>query len=354
MDLGSGTIKAGLARDDAPRLVFPTIIGFDPEGYTSALGDEALQNQDLSLRYVIERGVVIDWDAIEQLCNHAYEQLLLSPQDQPILLTESYMAPRSQREKFFEMMFERFNVPAIYIAHQPELSLFASGRQTAMVLDSGEGVTHITAIYDGMVLPFSIQRSHFGGGDVTRHLGDMLNRHGGTFSTTRDWEAHLKGMKTKLTILSSGFETRLNEMQTMDWQLPDGKTIHVPAIDHFNTSEVIFRPTDFGYDSVLGVQQLLHQAIQSCDMDLRIQMLGNIVLSGGNTLFQGYRERLEEELGSLVPSVASKNIRIAASPERKYYVWIGGSILGSLSTFGQVWISQQEYQDGGVSVVHKS
>merc|ERR1712080_199451 len=92
-------------------------------------------------------------------------------------------------------------------------------------------------------------------------------------------------------------------------------------------------------------------SIMKCDVDIRKDLYGNIVLSGGTTIFEGIAERLNEEVTNLAP--ASMKIKIVAPRERKYSVWIGGSILSSLSTFQQMWISKQEYDESGPSIVHR-
>merc|ERR1712185_466813 len=86
-------------------------------------------------------------------------------------------------------------------------------------------------------------------------------------------------------------------------------------------------------------------------MGIRKDLYGNIVLSGGTTMFEGIDARMEKEITALAP--ASMKIKIVAPPERKYSVWIGGSILSSLSTFQQMWISKQEYDESGPSIVHR-
>ncbi len=88
-----------------------------------------------------------------------------------------------------------------------------------------------------------------------------------------------------------------------------------------------------------------------CDHDIRRTLYANIVLSGGTTMYPGIADRLQKEMTSLASSYMK--IKIIAPPERKYSVWIGGSILASLSTFESIWISKQEYDETGPSIVHR-
>ena len=92
-------------------------------------------------------------------------------------------------------------------------------------------------------------------------------------------------------------------------------------------------------------------SIMKCDLDIRKDLYGNIVMSGGTTMYAGISDRMQKEITALAPS--SMKVKIVAPPERKYSVWIGGSILASLSTFQQMWISKQEYDEAGPSIVHR-
>jgi len=96
---------------------------------------------------------------------------------------------------------------------------------------------------------------------------------------------------------------------------------------------------------------LTFQSIMKCDVDVRRDLYGNIVLSGGTTMFPGIAERVNKEVVALAPS--SMKIRVIAPPERKFSVWIGGSILSSLSTFQTMWITKSEYDESGPAIVHR-
>jgi len=88
-----------------------------------------------------------------------------------------------------------------------------------------------------------------------------------------------------------------------------------------------------------------------CDVDMRTDLYSNVVLSGGTTMFPGIADRMHKELLNLAPS--NIKVKIIAPPERKYSVWIGGSILASLPVFQQMWISKQEYDESGPAIVHR-
>ncbi|CAL4250119.1 unnamed protein product [Meganyctiphanes norvegica] len=173
VDNGSGVIKAGLAGDDLPRCVFPSIIGYPRYqavmvgGGESYIGKSAQSKRGiLSLKYPIEHGIVTDWEDMEKIWHHAFHnELNVVPDEHPILLTEAPHNPLMNREKTCQIMFESFNSPALYIALQAVLALYASGRTTGIVLDVGDGVTHTVPVYENYSLPHAVHRLNLAGRD---------------------------------------------------------------------------------------------------------------------------------------------------------------------------------------------
>ena len=113
---------------------------------------------------------------------------------------------------------------------------------------------------------------------------------------------------------------------------------------------MLFQPSFIGKEAS-GIHDCTFQTIMKCDVDIRKDLYGNVVLSGGTTMFAGIADRMIKEVTALAPS--SMKIKVVAPPERKFSVWIGGSILASLSTFQQMWIAKSEYDESGPSIVHR-
>ena len=252
-----------------------------------------------------------------------------------------------------QIMFETFNTPASYIANQVILSVYSSGRSSSLVLDSGDGVCQAFSIYQGYFLPHTIQRIDLGGRDLTNYLMKILSEQCGySFATTAEREI-VRDIKEKFCYVVIDFEQEMQitaAKNSKSYELPDGQVISI-GNERFRCPEALFRPSSLLDKEFPGIHELVYNSIMSCDIDIRRDLYCNIILSGGNTMFPGIIERMQKEISSLIPP--SMRIKIVAPPERKYSVWIGGSILASLSTFQEMWISKQEYDESGPSIVHR-
>ena len=214
-------------------------------------------------------------------------------------------------------MFETFNTPSFYVAIQAVLALYASGRTTGIVFDSGAGVSHTVPIFDGYCLPHAVKRLDLAGSDLDEYMQKLLQENGYSFTTSAELEI-VKDIKQQLGYIALDFDDEMikaNESNDIEqsYELPDGNTITIGNA-RFRCPEVLFKPNMIGIEES-GIQRLVYNSIQKCDVDIRKDLYANIVMSGGSTLFPGMEARMEKELVNVAPE--SMKIKIVAPPERK-------------------------------------
>lgn len=364
IDNGTGSIKAGFAGAEEPARMFPSFVGRTklPKVMTGGLdedifiGDKANQHRGvLELKYPITHGVVQGangWADMQKIWEYTLGELgVQSTEQHPILLTEAPHNPRSNRGKAAEIFFESFSSPALYIQVNAVLSLYASGRVTGVVLDSGDGVTCTVPIYEGFALPQGIQRSDVAGRDVTNHLKLLLRKNGSNLHTSAEMEI-VKKIKEEKCFVAFNIEKSENEARDetdppIPYTLPDGKVIEIGA-EKFKAPEILFNPSLIGleYD---GMHHCVTKSIATSDLDIRKSLFSSILLSGGSTMFDGLGDRLLSEIRKAV--ARDTKIKIYAPKTRLISTWLGGSILANLATFKNMWITQEEFEEHGKRII---
>lgn len=366
LDTGSGLMKAGFADQDLPTTVFPTVIGHPKyeEIMNGSVDRDVYVGHDaqhmrgvLTLKYPIRNGIVRNWDEMEMIWHHAFQQLSVSPEDHPVLLTEAAMNPAQNRQRTVELMFESFSVPLAFVALQAVLALYASGRTTGVVLDSGDGVSHSVPVFEGYCLPHAVQRFSLAGADVTLQLQKLLLEQGVCMRTSAELEI-VREMKESCCCVALDYEAELksagsasssSSSSSVLYTLPDGRVVPLSS-ERFRAPEILFRPELIGRDHY-GMHESVFKSILQSDIDLRRSFVGNILLSGGNTLLPGLPERLRQEIGRMCP--ADLCVRVVSPPERDFSVWSGGAALASRPDLSGAWISAEEYEEFGPQIVFR-
>eukprot|EP00455_Lapot_gusevi_P053977 TRINITY_DN8537_c0_g3_i1.p1 TRINITY_DN8537_c0_g3~~TRINITY_DN8537_c0_g3_i1.p1 ORF type:complete len:374 (+),score=61.23 TRINITY_DN8537_c0_g3_i1:58-1179(+) len=356
IDAGSRMCRAGFAGDEAPRSVFPSCVGRHWSGAESNqretfVGDIAISKRGiLKLTHPIERGVVTNWEDMEHICSHMFEnELCVSSGDHCILLTESPLQTSIHRERCLQLFFESFHSPGVYLAPQPSLVLRALDRTTGVVFDSGHTVSHAVAVEDGLLVAASVLHSDLGGADVTDYLMKRLSESGYALSGNGERE-FFRDMKEKFGYVAVDWQHEMDTVSEKLYELPDGHAIAVTT-HRFECFEPMFQP-QLRALRCTPIHQLIHDSIMRCDATLQPSLFSNIVLAGGNTRFPHLAARLTHELNRMAPTGMEVHVT-DTSPDSEYLAWIGGSMLACMSTFQQMCISKQEYEEVGPSVVHQ-
>ncbi|CDS03258.1 hypothetical protein LRAMOSA00660 [Lichtheimia ramosa] len=426
-DMGTSSTRAGYAGEDTPRVMFPTSYGYVKEDSSANdnaasgdgdvtmseastttdattrksqyyVGDNKINSwrKNMEIRNPMTDGLVSDWDAVEQIWNTTFRDMLrVNPAEHPLLCTEPAWNTVENREKMMELAFEKFDFPAFYLAKDAVMTAFSVGRATALVLDSGGGMTSAVPVYDGYVLKKGILRQPIAGNLVSEQLLDMLKTdmnvditpqyeitskkpveqgqppqvekrtRPDTTSSFHDYQVRRVIHEFKESVCQVSEVTYdegiMGSRPQKPFEFPDGYN-NMFGVERYKIPESLFQPQQFlrkpvpgitqqQIDSSLGMHHLIFSSINNCDIDLRPLLFNNIVVTGGNSLFPGFNERLNYELPMLAPGSKVKIHAVGNQTERKCSSWLGGSILASLGTFHQLWISKQEYEEHGASIV---
>eukprot|EP00760_Papus_ankaliazontas_P000006 PhM_4_TR10007/c0_g1_i1/m.18423/K05692/ACTB_G1; actin beta/gamma 1 len=361
IDNGTCRTKAGVCGGTKPTLNFPTLLG-QPSKRTRlikrrdvaeedalpsvCIGDDALRHASrVDLSWPIEGGNITDWDGMTSIWKHIYADLEFEDTSEfPVLITEPPMNPRRTRERTMETFFETFEVPYYCPMLAGSCALYASGRTTGLVVDIGEGVTHVVPVYDSFPVPAAIERTNVAGRTVTDYLMRILCDRGYSFTTNRDREV-VRDLKESLGFVMHNDRDPAVEY-TSDYHLPDGQKIQI-GDERYRAPEVLFDPMIVNNESA-ALHTLVSNAIKSCGIDIRKTLMSNIVLSGAGSLFEGLGKRLGDELGLLHSGMFS-TMRVIEAPDRANNVWVGASVIATLSTFSTLCVDKEKYDEEGAS-----
>ncbi|KAJ1452748.1 actin family [Pelagophyceae sp. CCMP2097] len=370
------------------------------QGDVSTVGARhAAKGGDFDVRKPFNDTGDADWDVVEQLYCNAEAGLRCRFQDHPLMIGEPTRASASHREKACELLFEGFNVPALAVGRAAALAAFAAGRATALVAECSHGSTTVAPVVDGYVLRRATRSSNVGGRALDQRIASLLKcagvvvrsraavraERGGCGYTEQQLEAHSSFSSFTLLqvvqelkeasclVRASTLPAAVKPRKAGKFELPDGTVIELapevelvpealfeanPAETDVNVFLAASAPLGDGGaapppqdDDATGLPEslpaMVRAALERCDVDVRKDLLQNILLTGGGSLFPGMAERLHCDVSQRLSSPFKTKVVAASAVERKFSVWIGGSILASLGSFQQTWLSKAEYQEQG-------
>ena len=367
LDPGSSSVKFGPGTESLPVVVVGSVVGrpvkkkkgllskssaaeTGSEVPAHVFGQDALSyGGQVTLSNPIERANVVIWEDMDQILNHCFQESGVEAERHGLVVALPSFGTRELSERFAQACFESFDMKHFAIANQGLCALYASGRTTGLVLESGDGVTTITPVYDSFVLPVGLNRINIGGSDVTKHLKRLMFERGYNFTSQLDTH-YLNTVKEGQAYVAMDYKGELespDEVVAVD--LPDGQTINVGR-ERFRCAEILFDSTIL-QSELPSMSAAVTTAIKRCAIDVRRDLSSSIVLSGGNTLLTGFGARLRSEVATNFPGMFG-SVSVVEPPDRKFNVWGGAAVLSNLSSFEDHIITRDLYDEVGPSIVH--
>ena len=410
-DIGSHTTRIGLAGEDSPRAIFKTAVGTTG---SSSEGNEKRKihhnpeifEENMSIDVCVRDGLVTDFDLYEDVWNRAMAESFagVSLRECSVLLTEKIYNPSSVRHKTAELMMEKMGCNGLFLARDAALACYSIGKTTGISVDIGSSGTVISPVLDGWVDPKGLNRGIVGGQAMDAHLYSLLSapRGGGGAAMVPSF-ALLKGGKGKGKGVTASYDAwaRLDlardikervcstsEMALQDgdndddddgdgddesgkstYTLPDGTTVTLGRKERCSTTELLFNPSPLvAQDTLLSAlrfpaslapaakrestPQLVYNSVLRSDPETHAALFDCIVVTGGASATPGVPQRLGREMASLVPG-ASVRVMSAADEDRPLGPLLGASIIASLTSVQEMWVSKKDYDEHGASIVDR-
>ncbi|KAK0624631.1 actin family [Bombardia bombarda] len=324
--------------------------------------------------------------------------------ESPLLMTEAPWNSAKAREKAIEISMETWGCPAFWLSRTPVVASFAAGKATALVVDVGGANASVTAVHDGMVLKRSIQKSPIAGLWLSNQIRTMWEQNEPKVDLVPTFmvenkkpveagapaDARLRTFPFPIADSFRAFEeerllTEFKESVVEVWRGPGrymapgnedyarsqpGRVFEMPDGSNQMWREQRYKVSEGMWDETAAyasagadeegrvskgqtILSLIKASLEGVDIDLRSNLIANIVVTGSTTLLNGFNDRLNMELAAMYPGLKIKVHAAGLTSERRFGAWIGGSILSSLGTFHQMWISKKEYDENGPGIVEK-
>ncbi|KRZ19619.1 Actin-related protein 3 [Trichinella pseudospiralis] len=391
--------KIGFAGNTHPNFIIPTVIACRSQSYNIPntgrmpidmdffIGDEALNATNYSIRYPVRHGVVEDWNLMERFLEHSiFKYLRIEPEDHNFLMTESPLNTPENREYLAEVMFESFNVPGLYIAVQVAFLAVAASwvgcpqenrSLTAFVIDIGDGITHCVPVIDGYTLASCSRFMPIAGREVTFFIQNLLRERETGIPPEQSMET-ARNIKEKYCYVSPNIMKEFSKYdENLSKFIKKYEGQHAVTKKPFNVEvgyerflgpEIFFSPEFANADYKRSLSEEVDLAIQQCPIDVRRALYGNIVLSGGSTMFKDFDRRIERDVRRLVNQrlqITEKlcdhritpkpvTVRVLSHRLQRNAVWFGGSVLASSSEFAMSVHTKKEYDEIGPSICRRN
>ena len=359
LDIGQFSSKVGFAGEDSPSLVFFTMVGkpkyrnldaqYGGQEQELYVGNEIESMGLYKISYPIEKGAIIDWGHFEKIIQYIFYNLRVDPTLVNVLFTIHPLFPHQDLERLFQLFLEEYQCMAFYPVLDSMVTLYSGGFQTGLVIEVGDSSTRIVPIYNGYKLDHAVKILDIGGRVLTRETERILTSMGFTTesSVTRDLARVLKE-RACFVSLDYKEDLKRSEQYTKQFSLPDGSTLTLTH-ERYKIPEILFDPTIINSEET-SLPRAIMDVIEECDIDIRSELLRNIFLSGGSSMFPNFKARIFKDLELELARRKKKDqiVKIMAPRERTYSVWVGASILAMIPEFTQNWITRAKYFNEGI------
>ncbi|KAG4301018.1 hypothetical protein PCANB_002642 [Pneumocystis canis] len=393
MDNGTGLTKIGFSGNNVPSFIFPTVIATlqthgtgtgqsisskpsllstnstisnissrrGTEDLDFYIGNEALEYANglgYSLNYPIRHGLVETWDHMERFWQQSiFKYLKCEPEDHYFLLTEPPLNPPENREHIAEIMFESFNCLGLYIAVQAVLALAASWTSskvqnrslTGTVINSGDGVTHITPVADGYVIGSALKHIPIAGRDITYFIQSLLrdrNEPDTSLKTAEKIKEEYSYVCQDMIKEFNRYDREPDRFQKYILESTSDKKVIVDiGYERFLGPEIFFHPEIASSDFLTPLPEVVDSVIQASPIDVRRGLYKNIVLSGGSTMFKDFSKRLQRDIKHIVDTRIQKSeensctksggldVNVISHKNQKNAVFVGASLISQAVSF---------------------
>ncbi|KII67611.1 Actin-like protein 6A [Thelohanellus kitauei] len=358
VDIGSHSTKAGWGGQDRPEIDIPTVLGHRAQkkfnfadvkypNYLCGVNHVNAQIEEMEIVSPIKNGAVIDWTAFEALLNHVFSyELRILPDEHPVMLVELPLTQGTHRETISEIMFEKFCVSGFYSANPAVLATFSHCKSSGLVIDAGHTLTSIVPVVDGFALKRNSFHLPLAGGflaEKSRQLLKKLN-----IDMTPRYLISKKEItqENQLPIFSKRTQPQSDysyHLTPMYYEFPNGYYGRFED-ERYIIPEQLFNPNSHEDPTLSSLE--LHKLILKCII------LNNIITVGGTSTLTGYSERIQHSISNaLPPNFKHRFISTSYPSDRRFCAWTGGSILSSMGTFHQNWVSKTEYMEVGKRII---
>jgi len=386
VDLGTGYLKTGVAGSNFPVSTFPTIVGRPilRKGASSSLDDLKLETDyavgdiceesagSLDTIFPVHQGVIRDKENMKHVWDYTFNEVLKdhleplsAPNNNSILITEAVNNPKSSRANIYKTLFEEYNFARVKIVPQALLTLYAQGLQTGVVVDSGDGVTHVMPVTKGFIIPNAVQRLNIAGSHITERLTTLLQMGGYHLNSSAD-KVLVRKIKEKFCFVA-GDKDMMSKLEEetcalrVEYSMDNGEKIYLEK-ERYMAPECLFEPGLIGR-SDKGVHELTYESVYNRNVSLgsRKELMAHIVLSGGTTMLRGFSTRLQKEVSDLClektfrgDEKAMKDFKIGVEDpaRRKILVYHGASIFANIiKDQDSEWVHKKDWEEKGEALV---